>query len=376
MGVGSPGQAFLYGGETVSDSQKWLVFGGFIGFGWLLFLLARVLTPFAISALLAYLGDPLVDRLETVGLSRGVAVTLVFLVMILILILGLGLLIPLLETQISSLIIGLPQFFSWAEVQLAPVLEFLSNEEQEVVGQERIVDMLRQHWREAGGLVATILNSLSQSGLAIVGWVMNLVLIPVVTFYLMRDWDLLVHSIHVLLPRSIESTASHLARESNSVLGAFLRGQFTVMLVLGVVYSVGLWIVGLDLAPLIGMSAGLISFVPYLGAISGFLAAVVAAAFQFQDFAHPLFAALVFGIGQTLEGMLLTPLLVGDRIGLHPVAVIFAILAGGQLFGFLGILLALPVASVVMVLIRHGKQRYEESSLYDDGVKLHLSGDD
>jgi len=133
---------------------------------------------------------------------------------------------------------------------------------------------------------------------------------------------------------------------------------------LGIVYSLGLWIVGLDLAFLIGMTAGVVSFVPYLGTIVGILLATVAAIMQFQDVSHVVFVAIVFGIGQALEGMLLTPLLVGDKIGLHPVAVIFAVMAGGQLFGFVGILLALPMAAVIMVLLRHAVRRYTESGLY------------
>jgi len=148
------------------------------------------------------------------------------------------------------------------------------------------------------------------------------------------------------------------------VLGAFLRGQLSVMVVLGILYAVGLWLVGLSVGPLIGMIAGLISFVPYLGAITGVFMAVIAALVQYQDLTHVLLVLMVFGIGQTLEGYVLVPKLVGDKIGLHPVAVIFAVLAGGELFGFLGVLLALPVASVVMVLLRYAHERYTASKLY------------
>jgi predicted PurR-regulated permease PerM len=150
------------------------------------------------------------------------------------------------------------------------------------------------------------------------------------------------------------------------VLGAFLRGQFIVMLSLGAIYAVGLWFVGLDLALLIGLLAGLASIVPYLGTIVGIGAAAIAALFQFGDVWYLVAVAAVFGVGQLLEGMVLTPLLVGDRIGMHPVAVIFAVLAGGQLFGFVGVLLGLPVAAVVMVLLRHVHDLYKESRLYGD----------
>ncbi len=198
------------------------------------------------------------------------------------------------------------------------------------------------------------------------GWLMNLVLIPVVTFYLLRDWDLLIKGIRELLPRKIEPTVSTLASEIDEVLGAFVRGQLMVMFALGAIYTAGLWLIGLDLAFIIGMGAGILSVVPYLGTVVGLVAAVLAAVFQFQDLFHTIMVLLVFGTGQALEGMVLTPKLVGDRIGLHPVAVIFAVLAGGQLFGFLGILLALPVASALNVLVRHFRDEYTKSTLYHE----------
>jgi predicted PurR-regulated permease PerM len=203
---------------------------------------------------------------------------------------------------------------------------------------------------------------------------MNLVLIPVVTFYLLRDWDAMVEGIRTLVPRKIEPVISGLAREIEEVLGAFMRGQLMVMLALGLIYAVGLWLVGLDLAFIIGMIAGLLSIVPYLGTAVGVIAAVIAALFQFQDVFHTVMVLVVFAAGQSLEGMVLTPRLVGDRVGLHPVAVIFAVLAGGQLFGFLGILLALPVASALNVLVRHLHQRYTSSSMYNDNSGVDGNG--
>jgi predicted PurR-regulated permease PerM len=202
----------------------------------------------------------------------------------------------------------------------------------------------------------------------LLAWVANLVLVPVVTFYLLRDWDVLMDKIRRLLPRTSEQTIVKLAKESDDVLGQFLRGQLTVMVVLGFIYTVGLWIVGLDLALLVGTIAGLVSFVPYLGFIVGIVFAGVAAIMQFGDITYLLFVLIVFGIGQAFEGMLLTPLLVGDKIGLHPVAVIFAVMAGGQLFGFVGVLLALPVAAIVVVLLRHMHELYKTSEIYGEIV--------
>ncbi len=178
----------------------------------------------------------------------------------------------------------------------------------------------------------------------------------------------MIRGIHDLLPRNIEGEISRMAADVDQVLGAFFRGQLMVMLALGVIYSVGLSLVGIELAVLIGMGAGLLSIVPYLGSIVGVLVALGAAIFQFQDICHPLMVLLVFGAGQSAEGMYLTPKLVGDQIGLHPVTVIFAVLAGGQLFGFLGILLALPVAAALNVLVRHMHQKYRQSELYNSST--------
>ena len=174
----------------------------------------------------------------------------------------------------------------------------------------------------------------------------------------------MIERIHELLPRHLEPAISELARQSDEVLGAFLRGQLSVMAALGTIYTTGLMFVGLDLALLIGMGAGLVSFIPYLGGIVGVGGGLLAAYMQFHDWQHPLAVLVVFMVGQSLEGMVLTPWLVGDKIGMHPVAVIFAILAGGQLFGFLGVLLALPSAAIIMVLLRYLHARYKSSELY------------
>lgn len=349
---------------TMTDSQKWLVLTGVAGTGWLVYLLAPILTPFAVGALLAYLGDPLADRLKVWKLGRTAAVSLVFAAMTLILAVILLLVVPLLEHQVSRFLASLPSYVQWLKQVLVPWLNERFGTQAQYLEVDKIVAVVKSHWQQAGGLVANVVGSISRSGLAVAEWVMNLFLIPVVTFYLLRDWDLMIEKIRDLLPKRVESTVAHLAVESDAVLGAFLKGQFSVMIALAVIYSLGLWLAGLDLALLIGMVAGLISFIPYLGSIIGVIAACIAAIVQFQDVWALLPVLGVFAVGQTLEGMVLTPWLVGDKVGLHPVAVIFAILAGGQLFGFVGILLALPIASVIMVLLRHVHDLYKGSELY------------
>jgi len=333
-------------------------------FGWLVSLLSPILTPFAVAAALAYLGDPLVDRLENLGLSRTLAVILVFLFMTVLLVGLLLVLIPLLEKQVNYLLQRFPDYWNWFADIVLPWLNQRTGIALSMPDGSEIIALLRQHWQSAGSVAAMLVSSVTQSGMAVIGWLVNITLIPVVTFYFLRDWDGMMQSIRELLPRSAEPVILRLAADANEVLSAFIRGQLLVMLALALIYSAGLALIGLKLALLIGLLAGLLSIVPYLGSIIGIAAALIAAGVQFGDWLHLLLAAAVFMVGQMLEGMVLTPWLVGDRIGLHPVAVIFAVMAGGILFGFLGVLLALPVAAVAMVLLRFAHDTYTRSYLY------------
>ena len=348
----------------MTESRKWLIITGVVAAGLLLYLLAPVLTPFMIAAVLAYISDPLVDRLENKKLPRTLAVVMVFVALSLIAVLTLLVLIPMVERQIDVFAHKLPSYISLFQTRVLPgIYQFLGITEAD----GPLFDLktsLQDYWNTAGGFTRNALASVTRSGLAFVGLIANLLLIPVVTFYLLRDWDHIIGRINELVPLRSRPVVARLARESDEVLGSFLRGQMMVMMALAAVYSIGLSLVGLDLAVLIGLSAGLISFVPYLGFIVGILFAGIAAIVQFQDMLHLGYIAIVFGIGQAIEGMVLTPLLVGDRIGLHPVAVIFAVLAGGQLFGFVGVLLALPVAAIIAVILRYLHERYMESGLY------------
>jgi len=347
----------------IIDTNKWYVLLVLVVTGLLLYLLAPVLTPFMMAAIFAYIGDPLVDRLETVKVPRTLAVVIVFLGLSILAVLALIILVPMIERQILTLGQKVPGYVEAIQTRFIPWLNSSFGLSLEL-DFAAIKQSLQDSWKNTGSIVSTALSYVSKSGAVLAGWFANLLLIPVVTFYLLRDWDILIKRIGELVPRKNLPVVSTLAKSSDEVLGAFLRGQLLVMLVLASIYSIGLWIVGLDLALLSGLIAGLVSFVPYLGFIVGILVAGIAAIMQFQDMIHLLYVAIVFGIGQMVEGMLLTPLLVGDRIGLHPVAVIFAVLAGGQLFGFLGVLLALPVAAVIAVMLRYIHERYKESAMY------------
>jgi predicted PurR-regulated permease PerM len=329
-----------------------------------LYYLSPVLTPFAVAAMFAYLFDPLADLLERWRLSRAAAVSIVFLALTLVVVLILLLVIPYLSHQVAAFINHLPEWVAWFNSVSVPWLREHFDMNLEVPDMQQMITLLQDHWKEAGGIATTVVAGVSKSGFAVVSWVTRLVVIPVAFFYLLRDWDVMIAKIHDLLPRSIEPTVSRLASESDDTLSAFVRGQLSVMIALGIIYAVGLWAVGIDVGPLIGLVAGLISFVPYLGSIIGILMGVIAALVQYGDWVHVLMVVGVFVVGQLLEGYVLVPRLVGEKIGLHPVAVIFAVLACGELFGFLGVLLALPVASVLMVVLRYAHERYRASELY------------
>lgn len=349
---------------TLAASRQWFVLALVVAGGWLLYLLAPVLTPFLMSALLAYLGDPLVDRLQRMGMSRTLGVLTVFGIMFVTGILALVVLLPMLSHQAVAFLNNIPEALDWLHKQVAPRVAALVGSEVVSIDIEGLRTAIVDHWRQVGSVAGRVMSSLGRSGQVVLGWLTYLLLIPVVTFYLLRDWDHLVAAVRDLLPQRAAPTIGRLATEIDAVLAQFLRGQLTVMLALAAIYVSGLWIVGLDLAFVIGITAGLLSFVPYLGVIVGVAAAVVAAFLQFHDVAHLIGVAAVFTVGQVLEGMVLSPMLVGDRIGLHPVAVIFAVMAGGQLFGFFGVLVALPVAAVVVVLLRHSRDEYFKSELY------------
>ena len=347
-------------------SRRWQLFAITAVIVYLIWLLAPVLMPFAVAAMLAYLGDPLADRLERLGLSRSWAAAIVFAVLLVAVVGVLLLLIPLIARQIENLIENLPRYAQWAQHTAWPWVQTTLHLDPRMFDSDRLLAAIKAHLASIGGVATVVLGKVSRSGLGIVLWLTNLVLIPVVAFYLLRDWDRLVATIDRMLPRSIQPTVAQLARESDKVLGAFVRGQLLVMLALGVFYGAGLSLVGLSVGLLIGLIAGLLSFVPYLGFIVGFGAAVIAVLVQYGDWPHLLLVCGVFVLGQLLEGYVLVPKLVGDKIGLHPVAVIFAVLAGGYLAGFLGVLLALPAASVIMVLLRYLIERYRMSELYTE----------
>ena len=348
-----------------ADNRRWhwLVIALVVGVA--IWLLAPVLTPFVISIFFGYLGDPLVDWLETKRMSRTFAVIVVFFVMTALLALVVFLLVPLLGAQIGHFIEQMPAYATWIKGTALPWIKLHAHIDlAPYVDPEHLATMLREHWTQAGGVAATVLGGLSRSSLFVIELLTNVFLVPVLSFYFLRDWDVMVAQIRELLPRPAEPTISRLAHQSDEMLGGFLRGQLLVMLVLAIIYTLGLRLIGIDLALLIGLVAGLVSFVPYLGVMTGLTISLIAALVQFGDGTHVLMVLGMFAMVQMIEAFVLTPSLVGDRIGMHPVGVIFAIMAGGHLFGFLGVLLALPFSAIAMVLLRYVHERYTASVMY------------
>ena len=355
--------------------HRLLILASVLCLAWMIVSIQAILMPFVLGALIGYLADPVVDRLELKGMSRSAGVCTVFLFLGLFITLFFMIVVPMLIKQISYIHMQVPAMIEWVGQKGVPwVVQALGRLGVELdpatLQWGALESQLREgaaqlNWGATTEYLKPMLSKLSQSGFALIGFFANLFLVPVVGFYLLRDWDLLMDKLRRLLPREIEPKLVSLTGECDDVLGAFLKGQLLVMLALGGIYTIGLWMVGLDLALLIGMMAGLASIVPYLGLVIGMTAALLASLFQFGDWFHPLMVVGVFGVGQVLESTVLTPILVGDRIGLHPVAVIFAVLAGAELFGFVGMLVALPVAAVILVLLRHMHEIYIASEFYE-----------
>lgn len=336
-----------------------------LGVGALVWLLTPVLTPFVAATLLAWLGDPIVDRLQARGYSRDKAVRLVFIGLLLVLVTLVLVLAPLVYNQVMVLVQSMPRYIDWLSHTALPWVQTKTGFDLTTwLDPDNVVETLKRNWKGASGVATQVLGYLTQSSFAVLGWVANLVLIPFITFFFLRDWDLMVKRVGELIPRDRVEVVTELARESDIVLGSFLRGQFMVMLAMGVYYALGLWMVGLDVGVLIGVLGGLFTFIPYIGPTTVLLGGSVGALVQFGDWQHLAGVLAVWGTGQLLESYVLTPKLVGDRVGLGPVTVVFSVMAGGTLFGFLGMLLALPVASVANVLIRHALARYEQSRFY------------
>ncbi|UYN97369.1 MAG: AI-2E family transporter [Enhydrobacter sp.] len=342
----------------------WL--GVTVAFVLALWLLNDILLPFVVGAVVAYFFDPLVIRLRRHGLSRtwGTVVATALAVVI-----GVGVLtaiLPPLYNQLEELIVKAPQYAVQAAMRLQPMIEPV----RERLGLEPLglsdMQAAATRWAaQALGTVGGVLGKMAQGGIAIINLLALLFLTPVVTFYLLRDWEKVLGAIDSALPLDHADTIRRLAHDSNAAIAGYVRGQALVCLLLGSFYAGGLTLVGLQFGFVIGLTAGLISFIPYVGTFVGGVLAIGMALAQFPpDWMGVAKVAGIFVVGQAIEGNVLAPKLVGDRVGLHPVWIMFALLAGGSLFGFVGVLVAVPISAVLGVVVRHLLERYRASPLY------------
>ena len=324
---------------------------------WLVSALQSVLTPFVVAGILAYILNPLVEKLRHRGVSRPVAAMLVMLFALALLALLLLIIVPMLINQFENLSAKLPQFVLWLQTRALPWINQMLGLNIELNADSAAL-WVQQHMGSLREALSKAMPTLMRQSSSILVMFSNLLLLPFLLYYFLLDWVRWTHGIKVMMPRRILPTYNRIAAEMDKVLGEFLRGQITVMLVMGLLYGLGLMLVGLDSGFAIGMVAGLLVFIPYLGAFIGLLLATVAAVLQFDSWTGLLLVWAVFGIGQFLESFFITPKIVGDRIGLSPFWVIFALLAFGQLLGFVGMLLALPLAAITLVLLREGGNAY------------------
>ena len=344
---------------------------------WILYLLKPVLIPFVAAFLIAYLFSPLVDKLHKYGLPRWLSISVVFVGIGVVMTLAAWYLVPLIWEQLIYARDRIPAAIQWVNTTFLPWLSSTFNLVEMEIDTDQfsaaVMDYVQTNY--SANSIQTVALRVAQSGMNFIQIGGTIVLVPIIAFYFLLDWERMLDNLRRLIPRPYEKGTLHIVSECHSVLGAFVKGQFLVMFLLGVVYAVGLQLIGLEVGLIIGMIAGLCSIIPYLGFAVGIIAALVATFFQFGlDWWQIILVGVVFMVGQAVEGYILQPFLLGDKIGLSPVAVVFAVLAGAQLAGFLGMLIALPVAAVIVVLLRHFRDYYETTPLYGQTVVTHHEG--
>ncbi|HUF57719.1 MAG TPA: AI-2E family transporter [Thermohalobaculum sp.] len=332
---------------------------GLLLLAFLLWVLSDALMPFVLGIAIAYFADPLADRLERVGFGRLWAVVVITVASLGVVVLTLVLLLPSLIQQVQALVRAFPVYFDQVRIFATEWLPEVA-EENAILRQG--LEALREN---AEGWSGALIQRLLTGGLALLDFVLILVVTPVVAFYMLWDWDRMIATVDGWLPRQHRPTIHRLARDIDDVLAGFVRGQFTVCLILGSFYALALTFVGLEFGLLIGAFAGLISFIPYVGSVVGGVLSVGIAAVQFWS--EPVWivvVAAIFAAGQAVEGNVLTPNMVGGHVKLHPVWLMFALAAFGTTFGFVGLLVAVPVAAVIGVLGRFAIERYKAGPLY------------
>ena len=362
------------GGARVSTrGQRIALFAGLGGALLLsLWLFSQILTPFVLAAVIAYFLDPVATRLSRLGLPRGLAALLLVLGMVAVALLGLLLLYPLLISQVTVLLQRLPSYVLGVGQAVRDALIVLSARLGPDVFDTRLQDLAVG---QAGAIISWLGTSVARllgGGVALFNVFTLVTVTPVVAFYLLRDWPRMVLRMDAWLPRRSASTLRQLARDTDRLLSAWLRGQLLCCALLAVYYAAALSAIGLELGLTVGLLSGILSFIPYIGSITGLLTALGLALAQFGTWNGVLTVLAIFLTGQVVEGYIIYPRLLGDRVELHAVWVIFALFAGGVAFGFLGVLLAVPIAAVAGVIARYWLRRYLESPLYLDPPRTGL----
>lgn len=329
-----------------------------------LYLFSNILLPFVAGMVLAYFLDPVADRLQRLGLSRVMATVVILVAFVVVLVLAFVILVPVLATQMSEFAGKLPEYLTRLQA-LITSFDPQWLEQRFGVDAASLKEGLNSALTSGFGLLTTVFTSIWSSGVALVSVVSLFVVTPVVAFYMLLDWDRMVTTVDSWVPRDHVETVRAIATDINTATAGFVRGQGTLCLVLGAMYAIGLTLTGLNFGILIGLFAGLISFIPYVGSMTGLVLAVGVAFVQFwPDWTMVVAVAAVFFVGQFIEGNILSPKLVGKSVGLHPVWLMFSLFAFGALFGFVGLLIAVPAAAAVAVLVRFAISRYLESPLY------------
>jgi len=340
----------------------WLIVALILAF--LLYLFSAILLPFVAGMALAYFLDPVADRLQRLGLSRLMATIVILVAFLVTLVVAMIVLIPILASQLGDFVDRVPDYVSRLQ-GLITSFDPQWIERRLGVNAQDLRDGLNSLLSSAVGFLSTVFGSIWSSGVALVSLASLFVVTPVVAFYMLLDWDRMIAKVDSWVPRDHVETVRQIATDINAATAGFVRGQGTLCLVLGIIYAVGLTLTGLNFGILIGLFAGLISFIPYVGSLVGLVLAVGVAFVQFwPDWLMVLSVAAVFFVGQFIEGNILQPRLVGKSVGLHPVWLMFALFAFGALFGFVGLLMAVPAAAAIAVFVRFAISRYLESPMY------------
>lgn len=338
----------------------------FVAFLWLF---SAILLPFVAGMALAYFLDPVADRLERLGLSRMAATSVILLTFVVLLVLALIIVIPLLAAQATDFAEKVPGYISSLQQLVAdPNSTMLPAWMKGQLG--ALKENLAKYVGEGASFLAGVFVQIWASGKALIDILSLLVITPVVAFYILLDWDRMVAKVDSWVPRDWVSVVRRLAGEMDNAIAGFVRGQGTICLILAILYGGSLSLAGLNFGLLIGIVSGLVSFIPYLGSLLGLVLSVGVALVQFwPDYPWILLIAGIFFVGQIIDGYVLQPKLIGERVGLHPVWLMFALLAFGALFGFVGLLVAVPASASIAVLVRYGISRYLDSDLYHGGIK-------